>query len=572
MKKKKDKNQIDKCIKVVLCDVNNIDISQVKDKKKEVMNLDMNKVKEIIREAMYKSCLACNKSSDMWKDYYFSIREESLSECNAISEEEKENLVKDAFEKQKKKIKKDKLDNEKYMNKVYKNVKERTLKKLMEDIEKKIEKRRVEEYGITFTNVVQGKTKLIMKDYNTANVGCLDQKLVQANWNRDKEKILSYEARIPQYKKDTPYFFHNNNYNIEKTNTGEYYISVAMFSEHGCKELNLIQRGFKIRFKVDKIDNSKRMILDRMINGEYKQGSAQISISNKDKIEFIMSFNFIKDEFINLDKNRTLGIDLGIVNVATMAIYDSNTDSYDYVNYKSNIMSGKELISFRQKLHNMNETQINKEIKKKNNNIHQKQLNKFNIGIIDGFEINNMRNTTEKRRDELKIASKWRGDGSKGRGRKARTRTHEAIGDKIDRFKDTFNHKYSKYIVEFAVKNNCGVIQMEDLSGATSNTKEKFLKDWAYYDLQSKIEYKAKEYRIEFIKVNPKYTSKRCNKCGNIHIDNRNGKENQAKFECVVCKNNKDNADINAAKNIAIPNIDSIIKQTKVLGLKEKVN
>ena len=143
------------------------------------------------------------------------------------------------------------------------------------------------------------------------------------------------------------------------------------------------------------------------------------------------------------------------------------------------------------------------------------------------------------------------------------------VRDKVANFADTINHKYSRYIVDFAVKNGCGTIQMEDLTGATANTNEKFLKDWSYYDLQNKIMYKAKEQGIEVIKVNPRYTSKRCNKCGNIHEDNRDCKNNQAKFKCVVC-GHEDNADINAAKNIAIPNIDRIIdtyiKEIKKVG------
>lgn len=53
--------------------------------------------------------------------------------------------------------------------------------------------------------------------------------------------------------------------------------------------------------------------------------------------------------------------------------------------------------------------------------------------------------------------------------------------------------------------------------------------------------------------------NKRCNKCGNIHIENRDCKNDQAKFECKIC-GHKDNADVNASKNIAIPYIDKIIE------------
>lgn len=570
-KKKYDDNKNHRSIKVVLCDVDKIQESQIKDKSKEVLNINIKSIKIVLKEAMYKCCLACNKSSDMWKEHYFSLREESLAEFNSISDEDKEKIIKDEFEKAKKRVKKDKLDNENYMKAVYDNTKKRTLEKMLSDIESRIISERKGRDGKEFKNVVQGVTKLIMKDYTASNVGCLDQLLVQANWNRDKEKILSYEARVPQYKKDTPYCFHNNNYNIEIDKRGNYYISITIYSEDYCMKNNLKAKGFRYRFKVDKINDSQKAILNRMINGEYKQGSAHISISNKDKIEFTMSFSFENANTIMLNPNRTLGIDLGIVNVATMSIYDKDTESYDWVNYKSNIMSGKELINFRQMCYNkeMSNYEIEKEIKKHNDKILQRQLNKFNLGIIDGIEVTNMRSTHEKRKNELNIASKWSSEGSNGHGRKAKTKNINKLRDKIARFSDTFNHKYSKYIVEFAVKNNCGVIQMEDLSGATKDTTDKFLKDWSYHDLQFKIEYKAKEYGIEVIKVNPKFTSKRCNRCGCIHKENRDGSKNQAKFECVVC-GHKDNADVNASKNIALSNITEIIKKTPKQGYKKE--
>ena len=160
----------------------------------------------------------------------------------------------------------------------------------------------------------------------------------------------------------------------------------------------------------------------------------------------------------------------------------------------------------------------------------------------------------------MSIASKYAGEGRIGHGYKTKMKPVDRIRNKVANFADTANHKYSRYIVDYAIKNHCGVIQMEDLSGATVNTTEKLLKDWSYYDLQSKIEYKAKEAGIQVIKINPKYTSKRCNRCGNIHDDNRDCKNNQAKFKCTVC-GHEDNADINAAKNIAMPEIDKIIEE-----------
>ena len=105
---------------------------------------------------------------------------------------------------------------------------------------------------------------------------------------------------------------------------------------------------------------------------------------------------------------------------------------------------------------------------------------------------------------------------------------------------------------------------MEDLSGFSEQQSESLLKNWSYYDLQNKVKYKAEEKGIKVTFINPKYTSKRCSKCGCIHVDNRDCKNNQAEFECKVC-GHKENADINASKNIAIKDIDMIIKNTEVL-------
>ena len=133
------------------------------------------------------------------------------------------------------------------------------------------------------------------------------------------------------------------------------------------------------------------------------------------------------------------------------------------------------------------------------------------------------------------------------------------VGDKYERFRDTYNHKVSRYIVDLAEKYECGTIQMENLSGFSEQQTESLLKNWSYYVLQSKVQYKAEEKGIKFVLIDPRYTSKRCSKCGCIHNDNRDCKTNQSKFKCVEC-GYEENADINASKNIAIRNIDEIIK------------
>ena len=97
---------------------------------------------------------------------------------------------------------------------------------------------------------------------------------------------------------------------------------------------------------------------------------------------------------------------------------------------------------------------------------------------------------------------------------------------------------------------------MENLTGIAES--DVFLKRWSYYDLQTKIEQKAAEAGIAVKKINPQYTSQRCSKCGFIDKENR---KKQKDFKCLSC-GYAANADYNAAKNIAISNIEDIIKQS----------
>jgi transposase len=106
---------------------------------------------------------------------------------------------------------------------------------------------------------------------------------------------------------------------------------------------------------------------------------------------------------------------------------------------------------------------------------------------------------------------------------------------------------------------------MEDLTGINGRKDGAFLKNWSYYDLQKKIEYKAAEHGIEVRYIKPEYTSQRCSSCG--YINEENGVD-QKTFKCLKC-GFEANADYNAAKNIATPNIETIIKETLAKQNKE---
>ncbi|MBP2079558.1 IS605 OrfB family transposase [Oceanobacillus polygoni] len=84
------------------------------------------------------------------------------------------------------------------------------------------------------------------------------------------------------------------------------------------------------------------------------------------------------------------------------------------------------------------------------------------------------------------------------------------------------NHKISRQIIEFALKNGVHLIRMEDLTGirhSRNTTKEagRNLHRWSLYQLQQFIAYKAQMAGLMVEYVHPTYTSQMC-KCANVDM------------------------------------------------------
>lgn len=153
------------------------------------------------------------------------------------------------------------------------------------------------------------------------------------------------------------------------------------------------------------------------------------------------------------------------------------------------------------------------------------------------------------------------GDGRVGHGYHTKMESLEHISNKISNFRNTTNHRYSRQIVNWAVQNKCGVIQIEDLNGLATEELEKYslLKNWSYYDLISKIEYKAKEFGIKVTKVGYKGLRKWCSDCKAPTIERKNDDDGNEVDICTCCGQIFD-TDYNIPKALIIEDIDELLK------------
>jgi IS605 OrfB family transposase len=156
---------------------------------------------------------------------------------------------------------------------------------------------------------------------------------------------------------------------------------------------------------------------------------------------------------------------------------------------------------------------------------------------ISGRELNRLREVRQRTKSSLQK-----------KGTQGCKRALKRLSGKQARMMDDVNHVISKKIVKKAKAANVA-IALEDLTGireraAKGKRMRKMLGRWAFYDLRTKIAYKAKQAGVTVVFVDPAYTSKTCSVCGEI------GSRRKHKFVCKSCGNLMD-ADHNGAVNIS---------------------
>ena len=312
------------------------------------------------------------------------------------------------------------------------------------------------------------------------------------------------DRTIPNYKKGIPVPFPikpHGQLQIRKREDDSIYIRFPKGLE------------WDLSFGRDRSNN--REIVERILSGQYDVGNSSIQ-ETKNKKRFLLLVVQIPKETRSLDKNRVVGIDLGI-----------NVPLYAAIN--DNGYGGK------------------------------------SVGSREEFLKVRMRMVAQKRELQRNLRHSTRG----GHGRTQKLQALDRLEGKERNWVHLQNHIFSKTIIEYALNNNAGVIQMERLTGfghdkndEVGNEFKFILRYWSFFELQTMIEYKAKAVGIEVRYINPYHTSQTCSFCGHYEKGQR---INQETFicknpECTKGKGKQKsdgtfsgiNADWNAARNIAL--------------------
>lgn len=210
---------------------------------------------------------------------------------------------------------------------------------------------------------------------------------------------------------------------------------------------------FQCRFGRDRSGN--RLIVERVINGEYKMCTSSIQVDGR-KV-FLMLCVDIPQKEVKLNEDKTLYAFLGVMNpiVCTCDVraakeYDSGMKTFE--------IGTAEEFNYRRR-------QIQEAVRRCQIN------NRYSVG---------------------------------GKGRKKKCQAIDRWHDKENNYVDTKLHTYSRLLVDLAVKHSCGKIVLMNQTHREDDAKSEnaegdnfVLRNWTYYGLKEKIAYKCKMYGIK---------------------------------------------------------------------------
>lgn len=357
-------------------------------------------------------------------------------------------------------------------------------------------------YGVSsYTTIISRELKEKYQEQHLPG-DLLEQIIRQAidTFNTNASGIMKHNATLMTFRRDQPIPLRGRSLKL----TGAYTVTLPLMSQEIAQKHGFTgkyKQSFEVQLNPHK---TAKVILNRILDGTYEVSDSSVQKTKNNKWYLLLNYKQPVQK-TTLNESTIVGVDLGISKAAYLAINNSKQNFF-----------------------------------------------------IDGGEVQTFRIQIRGRRKSLQHQLRVCSNNRRGHGKKTLLKPLETLRKKEANFNASINHRYAKQIVDWAEQQGAGTIQMENLSGVReSNLHHKILENWTYFDLASKIEYKAKARGLQVIKIQPHYTSQRCHYCG---IIDKNNRVNQAVFHCQAC-NHKTNADLNAARNISLKNIETIIQE-----------
>lgn len=278
-----------------------------------------------------------------------------------------------------------------------------------------------------------------------ADMGMVSSVLQQVTkaYQEDKKKGM-WNKSLRSYKSNMPIPFKAERFlNLRFAD----YLDKEEKSHNGCF-FTLIGIPFQMKFGRDRSNN--RSVVENVVNGTYKMCTSSI-VCDGNKIFLLLYVDIPKKE-IELKKGKKLFAFLGVLNPIICTCEVNSKQAYD---------SGMKC---------------------------------FEIGTKEEF--NYRRRQIQEAVKRCQVENRYT---KGGKGRKRKCQAIERFHEKEKNYVDTKLHTYSRMLVDLAIKHKCEEIVLmrqtsrEDKAKEENQNGEPFiLRNWSYYGLKEKIEYKSK--------------------------------------------------------------------------------
>ena len=291
--------------------------------------------------------------------------------------------------------------------------------------------------GKPLDTMIYNRIKQDAPNLNTGNLSIL-YRLVTLRFKSEKSDIAMGKISVPSYKRDLPIDLHKGSIRLTcETDVNkevvDWVFELSLFSLKRKQELSLPRATLK--FKAVMTAGARKYlnpILEKCYDGVYQMCASKLIYESNNW--FIALMYSCEDEIKLHDKSRIMNIKITENNGITC------------------IVCGKEPVE-----------------------------------ITKGGETEEYKAKIAKRTQELgRICGENSGcgDGRKGHGYKTKTKPLNKLSGQVMRFKNTVNNQNSRKVINLAVQNDCGTIEIES-SGD--------------YDLTAKIQRKAKDEGISTV-------------------------------------------------------------------------